>query len=183
MSRTRGLTLLEVVVSSALLAFIALVIMSATVPLSDASSESALAMDMDREASKFLTQLRRELRQSGFEANGTARIRVPTPSSVELYMRVAHDGDPAPWRPAGPLWSTPISYALSGGKITRTEGGLAMDVIANVSDVQYSLPANSNTIIITLTLTRKGTRAVAGGPPPDVVRTYRDQVEMLNRSQ
>lgn len=182
-ARTRGVTLQEALISAVILSGIALTILATTVPASDVSSESALAMDMDGEAERLLGQLRRELRQSGFQPDGTARVRVPAPDQLELYLRVAPEGDPAPWRPAGALWASPIRYRLVSGSVMRSEGANDVRVVSNVSDLRFTLPANGNTLLISVTFTRRGTHAERGGAPAPVVRTYGDQVEMLNRAQ
>lgn len=202
--RTRGLTLIEVAVSSAILAMLALALMSATIPLSDASREQATSIDLDREAGRFMTALRRELRQSGFQTNGTPRVRVTnggaltpavtTGDTLNFYIRVGPNNTSASWRPddgVTPNWATPISYRTAAStsvagrlKITRTDNNLTADLIDNVQSVSYTLAANSNTVTVTLTLVRQGAKGSASGAPPaNWVRVYTDQIELMNRSE
>lgn len=188
---TSGLTLVEVAITSTILALIALALLGATLPLSDASASQGVAFDMDREAGKFMAQVRRELTQSGFQPDGTARLRVLTTTTpgdtLEFYVRQGPDSSAAPWRPVGALWVDPIRYSTAPGavrnKIRRTEGGLTVDLIEGVESVQYTLPASGASLQVTLTLARRGTRATAAGVPADVVRTYTDQIELMNRRQ
>jgi prepilin-type N-terminal cleavage/methylation domain-containing protein len=110
-----GFSLLEVVISAAILSMIALTLMAATTPLSRTASESAIGYDMDTAAGRFMSQLRREVRQSGYSWNPTrAHIRVSTltPQTVEFRMRQAAGDDfntaaagmggLLPWRPIPP---------------------------------------------------------------------------------
>lgn len=186
------MTLLEVVVSAAILAVLALMLMSATVPLSDTSSEQAASLDMDRDAGKFMAALRRELRQSGMEAGGTPRVRILGTSTLELYLRQGPGQDSAAWRPdegAAALWTAPIRYTIAASAqgnrnaITRAEGGLSAPAIENVQAVTYTLETNSNSLLVVLTLARRGVKpTLKGGPPSDLVRVYTDRVEMMNRA-
>lgn len=71
--RRSGLTLLEVVVSSALLALLVLVISAAVVPVNRVSKDSMVSLDMERTGRRVMAELRRELRQSGSSADGKRR--------------------------------------------------------------------------------------------------------------
>lgn len=182
--RTRGLTLTEVVISSAVLAAIMLALLSVTLPLSDASSSQAGALDMDRDAARVLARLREDLRRSGYEPGGAPRVRVRTTAqpndTLELHVRVAPDGAAAPWRPPGAAWADPIrwSTAPANGRLMlrRTEGGRTVEMSGGVERVEFTLPANSQSMTVTLTLARRVGR---GGK--DVTRVYTDQVQMMNR--
>lgn len=169
-----GLTLIEVMVSSAILALLALAILSATVPMSDGSAELGAAIDMDRDAAKFMTQLRRELRQSGYQGATVHAAVSGGGSTLTFEMRQ----DPS-------TWSSSVVYSVTAAagrnKIVRAQNGLTTDVILNVQSVQYTLPANASSVGVTLTLVRRGVKALPGGTVPDIVRTYTDQIEMMNR--
>lgn len=197
-TRRAGLSLLEVMVSVAILSLIALAMLSASVPLSDASRDQATSMDLDRDAMRFFAQLRREVRQSGTDTNGTPRLRVQTTTTagdtLEFYVRQLPGTGNAAWSPnegASAIWTAPIRYRMQasneyGGRfrITRTEGGLTTDLLDSVQSVAYSFPANSRSITVTLRLVRSGTKGTNdGAAPADVVRTYTDQIEMMNQSQ
>lgn len=193
--RTQGLTLVEVAVSSAILALLALALMSATIPLSNTSREQATSIDLDRDAGKFMAELRRELRQSGVQVNGVARVRVRTVTAtndtLDFYIRTGPLDTNANWRPdegGNALWTAPISYrcpvstqAAGRRKITRTDSNLTSDLIDNVQSVVYTLATNSKSVTVTLTLVRKGIKATtAGAAPADIVRVYTDQIELMN---
>ena len=63
----RGMTLLEVMVSVAMLAGMVLAISYATLPLNRAISSSSIGLDLDQQGRRLMNELRREVRQSGFE--------------------------------------------------------------------------------------------------------------------
>ncbi len=177
----RGLTLVEISVTAALLGVLTLSLASASFPLSTASATQAAGLDLDRDAARVLARLREDLRLSGYEANGTPRVRLlttyGTDDTLELYRRVAPDGVPAPWQPVG----APIRWSLAPAgtgrfKLVRQEGALADDQCAGVSSLRFTLPPNATSIEVSLVLVR---RAVTRGP--DVTRRYADQVHMMNR--
>lgn len=179
-TRRRGLTLVEVAVTVALLGVLTTVLASATLPLSTAGATQAAALDLDRDGARVLARLRADLRLSGYEPDGTPRVRVRSTfaadDTLELYRRVAPDGVPAPWQPAG----GPIRWALVPAhgryKLVRTEGPLAVDQCGGVSALRFTLPPDATSIEVALTLARRGVTA-----GPDVVRRYLDQVHMMNR--
>ncbi|MCO5165362.1 MAG: hypothetical protein M9894_03215 [Planctomycetes bacterium] len=192
-----GLTLLEVVVGSAILALLALVVMSATVPLSKVSSEAAIAHEMDRTASRVLADLRRELRQSGWQGgaaqfgqdaiNGEAAVIAGTKkltfrrrlginttdwSGDVVYERVAvgsYTGVPATLSPS-------VRYRLR-----RAQGGQVTVLAENVYDVNFSMTTGSRSILIELVLLRPNPDWRGGTtPPPPIVRRYRESVQLMN---
>lgn len=69
-----GMTLVEVVIATAVLAVLVTATMAAAWPLARATNAATLALDMDREARDFLAQLRREVRQSGWRDPGGAQF-------------------------------------------------------------------------------------------------------------
>lgn len=190
--RRRGLSLLEVAIAGALLTLLGLMVLTATTSLSDASAVQGAALDMDRDAARFFTQLRRELRQSGYETDGTPRVRVLAPGPVtgerlELYLRQGPDGTASPWRPAGAPWSGgQITWSLGAPldgrrELARSESGASLVVLRGVQSLTWTLPANSTSVSATLVLVRRGHKAVGGAAPPDVVRSYTDRIAMMNQ--
>lgn len=177
---TRGLTLVEVAVTVALLGVLTLSLASASLPLSTAGASQAAALDLDRDGARVLARLRADLRLSGYEADGTPRVRVLSTfaanDTLELYRRVAPDGVPEPWQPVG----APIRWSLVPAhgryRLVRTEGALAVDQCGGVQALRFTLPPDATSIEVALTLARRGVTA-----GPDVVRVYADQVHMMNR--
>lgn len=151
--RRSGFTLLEVVISAAILSLIALALMAATTPLSRTASESAIGFDMDQAAGRFMSQLRREVRQSGYSWNPTrAHIRVSTltPQTVQFRMRQAA-GDNfttaaagmnsvLPWRPIPPADITNdgtanfITYTTAADGVFPASGGTPRFRITRTQD-------------------------------------------------
>lgn len=197
--RRGGLTLVEVAVSIAILAMIALALMSATVPLTDASREQAIALDMDRQAGKFFAQLRRELRQSGQQADGADHVFSPAspfpsastgPSSVGTVFQMRTG-------PEQSDWTSGVSYGLSASspatfsgvptttsrfKVSRGADGLTNDVIDDVKSLQFTRN-DANSVRVTLTLLRPAPKWTSGTPPPPIERTYNDVIQLMNRPE
>lgn len=183
-----GLTLLEVVISAAVLSLLALTMLAASNPLSRTTSESAIAFDMDRAAGKLLTQLRREVRQSGYSWNPTtAQLVVTSPTSLRFRMRTGAGDDVAA------AWSQEITYALvpdglfpgSGltrYKLQRTQGGLTVDALHDVKALAFELPTDAETLTITLTLAHAHPMWTGSTPPAPIMRRYEEQVQFLNHA-
>lgn len=190
---TKGLTLLEVMVSAVILAALTLTMMMAFVPMQRGTADGAVAQDMERTARKVLTEIRRELRASGYDAANVDQVTSPaTPAGVLTTANVLTFR-----QRRGPLdtdWSGPITIArvadgtftgvpgtINRYKITRTEAGLVVDQAKDVSELTFERPGNSDTVIIKLELTRPNPHWTSGTPPPPFKRLYVDQVECLNR--
>lgn len=183
-----GLTLLEVVISAAVLSLMALTMLAASNPISRTTSESAIAYDMDRAAGKALTQLRREVRQSGYSWNPTTpQLAVTSPASLRFRMRTGAGDSVAT------AWSQEITYALvpdglfpgSGltrYKLQRTQGGLTIDVLHDVKALTFELPTDAETLTISLTLARANPAWTSSTAPPPIMRRYEEQVQFLNHA-
>lgn len=187
--RTQGMTLIEVAISLAILSMITLVLLGATIPLSDAGAGQGAALDMDRQANKFLSQLRRELRQSGYTTTGAPKVTRNSATSLTFAMRTGVD-DTTDWTPdirydLVTSARDPVYKGIAGNppryKITRTQNGLPpADVIDDVASLTYTLAAGSRTVEVTLVMLRPSTRWTTGAPPPPIRREYSDQIEMMN---
>lgn len=192
-----GLTLLEVMIGSTILAFLALTIMSATVPLSKVSSEAAVAHEMDRTAGRVLADLRRELRQSGWQAStaqfgdsdinqeaaviaGTKRLTFKRRFGVNttdwsanvVYERVS----------VGSYTGVPASLSPSTRyRLRRTQNGQQTILAENVYDVNFSMTTGSRSILVDLVLLRPNPDWRGGTtPPPPIVRRYRESIQLMN---
>lgn len=184
-TRTRGMTLLEVVISAAILAGLTLTLALAFVPMQRATTDGAVAQDMERLARKVLTEIRRELRSSGYNRTGVDQITLPSPNEIRFRKRRG---------PEETDWSAEITIArvadgtftgvpgaINRYKVTRSEAGLAVDLAKDVSELTFERPAGSNTVIVRLELTRPNPHWTSGSPPPPFTRVYVDQVECLNQ--
>jgi prepilin-type N-terminal cleavage/methylation domain-containing protein len=128
-SRVRGMSLIEIVVASAILSVLALAMLTATVSLTRSTNVATVALDLDRDADRFLAEFRREVRTSGyFKFAGTVYPQLwvggaanagEEGTSTSLRLRRRTGGDPyngtlaqcaAMWTPAanGNTW---IEYA------------------------------------------------------------------------
>lgn len=186
--RQSGLSLIEVVVSSAILSLIALAIMSANAPMSKAASEVGVAFDMDRSATKALTQLRRELRQSGYNVTTNTVSVDGTTGALTFRMRRTFGDDLATdWDPA-------ITYQLQGSshgnypdgssryKLVRTQGGLSTEVIDDIQSCTFTAVSGADSVAVNLVLARQNPNYQRNGSVM-IVRRYGEAIEYLNKKQ
>lgn len=186
-ARRAGLTLVEVVVSSAILSLIALAIMAANAPLSRAASEVGVAFDMDRSAAKFLTQLRRELRQSGFNVSTNTISVDGTTGALTFRMRRSFGDDLAT------DWDPPITYRLEASphgaypdgsprfRLVRVQGVTSV-ALEDVQSCTFTLVTGANSVAVNLVLARTNPNWRGSGSPL-IVRRYGEAVEYLNKPQ
>lgn len=203
-ARTRGMTLLEIVVASAIVAFLALVIMSATVPLSTQSTSSAIAQDMDRTAARVLAMVRRDLRLTGYTEADAARFGKDaindgdlSSSPPKMTFQRREDMNSNGWAGDDTDWSTNVVYERVAGspsvfsgvpgtinryRLVRTHNGLQTVLAEDVEDVTFTVADGDRYVIIILRLLRPDTTWRGGTDVPDPIRReYREQVEMMNR--
>lgn len=196
--RRAGLTIIEVVISSTILALIALAVGYATLPLSRASSEITILMDMDRTAANILDQVRRELRQSGWD--GTVAAEPAMFGETALDDDGLDDGGTQILfqRREGPTtWSSSITYrrttaspsvytgvpgTINRYKVERVQNGLVTTIGEDVSNLTFARPAAGDTITVTLELTRPNPNWSGTTPPPAITKTYVDKVQFMNRN-
>lgn len=173
-----GLTLLEILVSGAVLSAIALTILYASGPLAGVASSSAGANELDASAARILAELRREVRQSGFDRDGRPQVSSPadgaTSRTLTLKVRTGLGETD---------WSDDITFATldAGGarrRLTRSEGALLVEVARDIQDMTFHRPLESSLVVVTLTLTR--TDPSWSETPRAFTRTYVEQIEMLN---
>lgn len=183
-SRRRGLTLIEVMVSSTVLAGLSLVLMTAMVPLSTASSEQGALLDMDRTATKVLAELRRELRQSGYDRGVSKFGKTPPVAGLFVdYAALVAPQTQIAFQPRldstsfGPV----VVWKLEDGKAKRTYPGSLdltslMTMADQVANLTFQVATDDQMCVVSLELTRATNRA-------DVTlrRTYVEQIEMMNR--
>lgn len=152
-SARAGMSMIEVVISAAIVSMLALVILSANVPLTRASSEVGVAFDMDRAAGKFLSELRREVRQSGYNVAQRQVFRATSGTSA-LWFRTRRSFGDVVDDTATSNWNRQTRYTLVASplgsygdgtarfRVTRTQpdpGGLVVDVLDNVRSLTFDL--------------------------------------------
>lgn len=87
--RRAGVSLLEILIASAMLAAIALALLMVTVPLTRLTSDTTVALEMDARARSFFGYLRPRLRQSGF---GSSTVEDPTGGGTFCFPLVTSTG-------------------------------------------------------------------------------------------
>lgn len=196
-----GLTLIEVMVASAILSLLALVLMSATVPLSRVSSEAAIAQDMDRTAARVLAQLRRELRQTGW-LNTAARFGE---TALDQEGEILNGSNQLMFQmrtgPADADWTSTVTIARAAGspgsyrgvpstlspnaryRVTRAQNGLETVLAEDVYDLSFLMNSGEEFIQVTLVLLRPDPNWTGGTPPPPIIRRYVERIELMNHKQ
>jgi hypothetical protein len=199
--RRAGLTLLEVLVSATIVSMLALVLMAANLPISKASSEVGVVFDLDRSAGRFLTELRRELRQSGYnndtplfwsslsnddDVNGIAFTSVPFRRRIAFGTSISED------------WSLETTYARADSRlgdyadgvdrfvIRRTEGTAPpVEVLDHVRTITFTPQRQDGGamahVAVALTLRRENPGWSGTGDGRFLERTYSEDIELLNK--
>lgn len=196
-----GLTMVEVVVSSLILSGLAFVLMAANVPLSKTSSEMGLAFEMDRSASRFLSELRREIRQSGYNyvASNVCTISVDdgvivgTNTDLDYRRRLSFGSDlSVNWTPVRTLRLQASTLGNFNGGTTRyhvRRTDLNSVVLDHVKSLEFTLVQGVDSYFcaldVDLTLARanpnwRGDPTVAKAL---IERSYNETIEFLNKPQ
>ncbi len=207
---SRGLTVLEMLIATAVLALLILAVGSATIPLQRQASDSVLHLDQEQRARRILDGLRREVRQSGWNSD------VAAAPMFALYPE---------GRPAGlaaitsrlPLldlrfrtglgaadWSEPVRFSVvrdgefSGVPVPTprfvlvreadydgdgaVEPNEALQIAGGISDLQLRQPPGGKWLEVALELTDPDPRwsGTRAGAPQPLRRTFLDRVEMRN---
>jgi len=204
-SGRRGLTLIEVVVSAAIVSLLVLAIAGATVPVSRANSEVSIALDMDRVAANVLEQLRREVRLSGrdstdnhkfgettlADSTGTAGLK-DGGNSIIFQKREKPDAQTNPWSTSivyrrvgdSPSTFSGVPGTIARYRIEREQNSLTTVIAKDVSEFTLTYPSQGNSIIVSLTLTRPNPNWGNTGTPPDAIqKTYVDRIQLMNNPE
>lgn len=198
----RGLTLIEIMVASAVFALLSLLSLSLFLPAQRVSSEANQQMDFDREARRFLAELRGELRNSGRGDDGSARFTVSSDSVGDriVFRQRLGPGDALDTTRASadPGWSTEITWRLEeAGTLTGSAGPETYYSLVREQDGQRSIRlqyvrefdlehlapggAGADAIALEFTLIRPFPYATGGASRDLVRRTYTDRIQLLNR--
>lgn len=175
--RRRGVTLVEALVASAILSVIALMLLATAAPIGAVASSSAVEQDLDAVATRLLTQLRREVRQSGFAQDGTPQVSSPAEgtTSSTLTFRIRTGLGPTDWSDEITIQGA-ANEGGGGQRVTRSQGGVVTELAPNVREVTFQRPLGGGSVIVTLVLSRP--RDGAAVEPS--VRTFVERIEMLN---
>lgn len=201
--RSAGFTLIEIVISFAILLVLALAIASAFLPIETATTRSNVDLDLDRNARRVLAELRREVRQTGM-GNGVDKLTVPadnvtittptpptaaTATTLLTYeMRTGPDAA-TDWR--GPItiravpdgtYSNVPANSVNRYRLERVEGTQTVVIARNVSRVSVNRPAGGKTVTVTIDMSRPDPhRADPNVVPPPITQSHTDQIEFLNQ--
>lgn len=201
----RGMTLIEVVIATAVLAILVLATFAAAWPLTRATNTATLALDMDREARDFFAVLRREVRQSGWNSTGAAQWTTAPAFLTGSTGSVDRDGDGSATAAneanlprqftfrmrTGPLdadWTPNTTYysVVSDGRrdVLRLRGDAATaanqtTVLRNVQELVFRADATASTIEVILVLERNDPHATTADGRV-IRRLYEERVNMQN---
>ena len=200
---SRGLTLLEVLVATAILSGLILAVGAATIPMHRQVQTSSIQLDMDRAARRVLAELRRELRQSGNELGGGDMLTAPAPltatdpaapAAVDLLTYRRRTGlGPGDWSapitiravPDGTFKGTPAPtprWALVRVQDLNGDGvAEQVHLLRDVLSFRAERPLNSRSVILRLELLTPDPLWKGGRASAPFVHVYEDQVELLNR--
>ncbi len=179
----RGYTLVEVLVSSSILAVLLVATAGVTTVMQRTTAATVIRSDVQRSARRVLAQIRSEVRQSGWEGS-TDRVAAPLSDGVSTSVLTFQtrtglgDGE----------WSNSITYQLSADgvfkdapgtparyRFVRVSNGLSVDLAANVTAFSCVRDSGSDTIRITLTFMARGERS------EDVyLSSHTDEIMLLN---
>lgn len=203
----RGVTLLEIMIASAMLTILVLVIASATIPLQRQASDSYRNNDQEAAARRILDMIRRDLRQTGwnsnlasdpmFTAGGAAPSDLADGTSHTLFTCRLRTGlGEADWSATEVSWLAVRDGSFSGvptatpryrlvrqadydhdGTVEATE---ALELARGLSAVSILESAGTQSVVVSITLTEPDPRRDGPGIPPPLSRVFRDVVELRN---
>jgi len=188
----RGVSLLEVVLSGALLLIVSFVVISALAPVHQTTGESFVSVDMDEAAARVLQSMSRELRQSGYQEDGTDMVSQPLPGrsletdsanpvAVDLFVFQRRLGVDQ-WAPVTTYRAVPDGVfpgsapPLARFRLLRVDAvGGVVPLARNISKLRVERVANTGLLKLRLEITRRN-------PNEQGVRTrvYEDSVLPLN---
>jgi type II secretory pathway pseudopilin PulG len=141
--RSSGFTLLEATVSVTILAVVLQASVSATLVMSRSADFGGAELEQSTRARDALRGLAVELRTSSREvdASGTPYMAVAGTEGSETltFRRVADFGSNG--SEVVPRWSTPITIALQGGQLVRTQGGTTVVLANGVETLDFEIDA------------------------------------------
>ncbi len=196
--RFRGMTLVEVVISSAIMVGLMFVISTAIQSNADAVRFDMAANDTDTAARKAIRSIAEELANSGADDAGdyvtpdrTDGTSGGTVDSITFQPRLAVTGDASDW-------GTAITYQLEDSlgensataadddndgltneqALVRIQGGAKTIIDHGVLAFTVERAAGSDIITITITVGRAYERSKNGVP---ITRTFRSSIKVRNR--
>jgi type II secretory pathway pseudopilin PulG len=204
---TRAFTLLEMVVASAIIMIITIAITNAFVPMNKAAATTGVGLDMDRTARRVLTEIRRDLRGSGYKPDGTRMAPTPEPgqtlglteaggllegaTDVLIYQVRTGPDDDADWSTTVTLslvadgqFTQGVPAPVDKYRLVRTQDGISVELARDVSEFTVERPLDSSgesgTAIITLELLHPDPTWTVRQNQAPIRRRYTDTIELLN---
>lgn len=200
----RAFTLLESIVTLGVFSTLLLVIATTTIEMQGFNANLVARTDLSVRGGRVLRQVRRELRQSGWQDAATDRVAVPaTPGGVAVTVqesaaaavavlsfqrRVALGSASSAddWGPQIVYTIVPagtfagVAGAPNRFTLQRSEGGLTTTVASNVSALSVTRAPNDDTILVEFEVLERDPRAAGGASAQALRRRYRSRILLLN---
>lgn len=203
-NRLRAFTLLESIVALGVFSTLLLVIATTTIEMQGFNANVVARTDLSVGGGRVLRQLRRELRQSGWQDAATDRVAVPaapvgvpvtvqenaaaTATVLSFQRRIAL-GSASPADDWGPqivytvvpagtftgVVGTPNRFTLQ-----RSESGLTTTVASNVSAFRVTRAPNDDTLLVEFEVLERDPTAAGGANSQPLRRRYRSRIMLLN---
>lgn len=143
----RGVTLLEMVISSAILMGIFGLLAGVVQGGAAEVRATVIAADADATLRRAVAEIAREVADSGRDGAGADRVTshpraaATTAGAITFQKRVALTGDAADW-------SAPIAYELEGDRLVRRDASGKVILAAGMSGLTFGRVAESDAITI-----------------------------------
>ncbi len=161
-----GFTLLEMAVSVAVLAVLLETLLNGAISMTRSTQFGEKRSRMMAKVQRALDHLHAELLQTSTDVDpvtGAPYVTVggSAPMETLTFRRVVNYGNNG--AELEPIWSTPITYAVAGAQLTRTQDGVSTLLMAGATQLEFDLQSNGR---ITVTLAATGAQ---DGVAPDTV--------------
>ncbi|MBL4850306.1 MAG: prepilin-type N-terminal cleavage/methylation domain-containing protein [Planctomycetes bacterium] len=203
-SPNRSFTLIETMVTLAIFSTLLVGIASLTIDLQASNARAITSTDLSAEGTRVMRQLRRELRQSGWQDAGTDRIGTPaTPIAAPVvaqqstagavtilsFQRRVALGSATPAND----WGNQISYQVvpdgvfvgvagtpAKFQLLRTEGAITTVVATNLSAMSVQRNPGEDTVLVQIEFQRREPSSAAGANADGIRRRFRERIRLGN---
>lgn len=142
----KGFTLLELMIVAALVAIIGAALFMAMSAGRTSWYEADTQIALQQELRKAMGQVTVDLMQS-------SKTQVSIPADGAIYGSIVFNISQGVFSNGTINWGTPVSYALIGGQINRTQGGVSRILANNITRMDFRRQVlSSNIVRINLTV-------------------------------